>query len=53
MKTIDEINLELQEASDAEYEAKLQEEYEMFVDWLHYCWTCEQLDIDWTYNEFG
>lgn len=53
MKSIEEINLELQEATDAERQAQLDAEYEEFVEWLHYCWTCEQLDTEWIYNEFG
>ena len=54
MKTIDEINLELQEAAEAEREARLQAEYDEFLEWLYYCLECEQWDRDMEiYNEFG
>jgi hypothetical protein len=53
MKTINEINLELQEATQAERQAQLDAEYDEFVEWVYYCLTCEQLDKEWIYNEFG
>lgn len=54
MKTIKEINLELQEATEADRQAQLDDEYQEFVEWLYYCWTCEQMEQELElYNELG
>jgi hypothetical protein len=54
MKTIKEINLELQEATEAERQAQLDDEYQEFVEWLYYCWTCDQMEQELElYNELG
>lgn len=54
MKTIEQINAELQEAAAEEREFQLEAEYEDFIAWLHYCYECEQWDYDMEfYNEFG
>jgi len=47
MKPIEEINLELQEATDAERQEQLDAEYEEFVAWMYYCFACEQMDEDY------
>lgn len=46
MKTIDEINLELQEAAQEEREILLEAEYQLFVEEMHYLLTCEQWERD-------
>ena len=51
--TVDEINLKLQEASDAEREDRLNAEYEEFLEWLYYCWECDQWDREMEfYNDY-
>lgn len=54
---MDEINLLLQEAADAEREAQLDFEYELFLEEMHYYWECEQMnqwdpdfDIEFNYD---
>ena len=53
---MNEINLLLQEAADADREAQLDFEYELFLEEMHYYWSCEcdQWDIELElYNELG
>ena len=53
---MNEINLLLQEAADADREAQLDFEYELFLEEMHYYWSCEcdewDLELE-LYNELG
>jgi hypothetical protein len=51
---MDEINLLIQEAAEADRLARLELDYEIFLEEMYYFWDCEQLDRDLElYNEFG
>ena len=43
---MDEINLLLQEAAEADREERLQLDYELFLEEMYYFWECEQWERD-------
>ena len=47
---MDDVNLLLQEAAEADRLDRLEFDYELFLEEMYYFWECEQLDKDNDYS---